>query len=95
MKLLKPQSARAELLVKMFEGCDEYPVLKKLILEELITHGLETDDQLSILEKNWLLEIKILRLVHMMTNLICLRVCNEKSFGNLRIRLGQAKGKLF
>ena len=57
IEIAKTQSARAE-LVKMFEGCDEYPVLKKLILEELITTGLETDDQLSILEKNWLLEIK-------------------------------------
>ena len=51
IEIAKTQSARAELLVKMFEGCDEYPVLKKLILEELITTGLETDDQLSILEK--------------------------------------------
>lgn len=49
--IAKTQGARAELLDKMFEGCDEHPLLKKLILEELITVGLEVDEQLSILEK--------------------------------------------
>lgn len=49
--IAKTQGARAELLVKMLEGCDEYPLLKKLILQELTTMVLEATEQLSVLEK--------------------------------------------